>query len=100
MTVVFLVATAAGAGEAAVEASSAFAHPADLTCRNSGDEGIVFDIFGDYGTGGDQCAAAHGVAADDGAVGSQRGPFFYQRLGVDTVHGEVGAGGDDIGEDA
>ncbi len=100
VAVVFLVATAAGAGETAVEAAPAFAHPANLSCRNPGDEGVVFDIFGDNGTGGDQGAATHSVAADDGAVGSQRGPFFYQRLGVDTVHGEVGTGGDDIGEDA
>ena len=82
------------------EAFAAFAHPADLAGGHAGHQGVGFHVFGHHGAGGDEGASAHGMATDHGGVGPQGGAFADLRLGVDTVHGEVGAWRGHVGEHA
>lgn len=86
--------------EGVIETLATFADPAKLTGRDSNHEGVILDILSDDRTAADKGRAANGVTADDGAVGTERGTFLDECLGIDAVNREVGTGCRDIGEDA
>ena len=66
-----LITAAAAAGEAVVKTTAALAYPAYLSGRYSGHKCVVLYIPGHYRSCSYECAAAHGMPAHDGAVGSK-----------------------------
>ena len=100
MAIFFFVRSAAVAVERGAEAFAAFADPANLAGGYASHQGVGFHVFGHHGAGGDEGALAHGMAADHGAVGAQRGAFADLGLGVDAMHGEVGTRRGHVGEHA
>lgn len=93
------VAAAAGADEGVVEAGATFADPADAAGGDASHEGVVGNILCDDGTGSDKGTATDGMTANNCAVGTERGSFTDERLGIDAMYGEVGARRGDVRED-
>jgi len=59
------------AAQTVAKAFAAFAYPAYPLCRHTCHQGIVGYVFGHHGSGGNESAAAYGMAAYHGAVGAQ-----------------------------
>jgi len=74
------------------------ADPADLIGRDAGHQGKRFDVPVHDGTGGDEGVLADGNAADDGAVGAERGPAFDQGVAIFVLTHHGRAGIVDVGE--
>ena len=85
-----LIAAAAGATEAVVEATAAFADPTDTTGRHTGHQGIVGDVVCDDSAGCDQSGATYRMAAYDGGVGSQRSTLTHDGTRIDACHRKGG----------
>lgn len=75
------------------------AHPADLACRHPDHQRIGRHVAVDDGAGADEGVLAHGVAADDGAVGSQGRAALDQRVAIFVFAGDATAGVIDVGKD-
>ena len=69
-----------------------------MTGRNARHQGIIGDVVGNDGSGGDQCAAADGVAADHRTVGSQARANAYARTRKKTVRRKMRARGVYVGK--
>ena len=81
-----------------IEALTTFANPAELTGRNTNHQRIILDILGDDGTRAYKGTLADGVTTDNGTVGTKRGAFTDERLGIDAMNRKVSARGCDVGE--
>lgn len=95
-----VVGAAAGAAEGVIETMATFADPTELTGRDTDHEGIIFDIFGDHGTGANEGRTAYGVTTDNRTVGTEGSTFPDECLGIDAVNREMSTRCRDIGEDA
>lgn len=68
------------------------AHPADLPSRNTGHQGVGFDVAVDDGTSGNEGVFANGNAADDSTVSTESSAlanqgFRYSSLRVTAERG-------------
>ncbi len=75
------------------------AHPADLFCRHACHQGVGFDVAVDDRTGSHKSVFAQCGAADDGAVGTQRGAALNQSVTVFVFAADSAAGVIDVGKD-
>ncbi len=83
------VLSAAGASKAVIQPTAALADPSDMSGRNSGHQGIIFNVFRHNGTGGNQCAAPYRVTAHYRAIRSERCALAHARTRINSVHREV-----------
>ena len=83
---------------ACIQFFAAFAHPVDLLGWIAYHKRVVRDILCDYRPGADEGIAADGMAADNGAVGSQ-GSALLDEGRTNLVHlGDFRPGVVDVGE--
>ncbi|MNR18484.1 hypothetical protein D3C85_1352160 [compost metagenome] len=75
------------------------AHPADLPGRHADHERIGRHVLVDHGASADKGVFAHGVAADDGAIGPQRRAALHEGAAVFVLARDGRAWVVDIGED-
>ena len=68
-----------------IQPTATFTHPSGLFGRIADHEGMLGNISCHYRTCTDEGVAADGVAANDGAVGSQGGAFSDEG-GADLIH--------------
>ncbi len=91
----------AGAGETGpAQAFTAFAYPADLTCRNSGHQSKVLYIGCHHRAGTYHGTAADGMAAYYRTVGAERRAFAHARTRINSMYGKVSPRGVHVGEHA
>lgn len=88
-----------GPGEREIQALAVFAHPADLACRYANHQRIGWHVAVDDRAGADKGVFAHGVAADDGAIGPQGRAALDQGVAIFVFARDRAAGVVDIGED-
>ena len=79
----------ARASEAVIQATTTLAHPPYLPGRNTSHQSIIFYVPCHHGSSGDQRRAANGIAANDGAIGTQGSPLAYERARVRAMHREM-----------
>lgn len=95
-----MIGAAAGAFKTGVETLAALTHPTNATGGNACHKGIVGDITGYYRSGCYEGGTTNGVTAYNGAISPKRRSLLDQCLGINSMHGEMGTGRGDIGEDA
>ena len=83
------VLSSARACKAVVQTTTTLAHPPYLPGRNTGHQSIIFYVPCHHGSSGDQRRAANRMAANNGAVGSERSSFAYERARVRAMHREM-----------
>ena len=76
------------------------AHPTFLLAGDTDDEGIIGNVLGNDGSGGDEAVAAQGYSADDGGVGTDGGAAANQGLFIKRMAKDLGTRIGDIGQDA
>ncbi len=92
------VMSSTGADKCVVQALATLTDPPQLPGRHTDYEGVVGDVGSDHRSGTHHSITSYGVAAHDGAVGSQRCSALDKSTGIIAVNREVGSWCQDIGE--
>ena len=79
----------ARASKAIVQTTTTLAHPPYLPGRNTSHQSIIFYVPCHHGSSGDQRRAANGMAANDGAIGSEGCSLAYARTRINSMHREM-----------
>ena len=80
------VLSSARACKAVVQTTTTLAHPPYLPGRNTSHQSIIFYVPCHHGSSGDQRRAANRMAANNGAVSSERSSLAYERARVRAMH--------------
>lgn len=76
-----------------------FAHPADLACRVTDNQGVVGNMFGHHGSSSYECKLTDIVAANDGCIGANACSLAYLGLSVLAAAINGRSGVNYVGED-
>ena len=98
MAIAFAIGPATFALQVWTETFAAFADPADLSGGHTCHQGIGLHVLGHHSSSSDKGTLAYRMAADDSAIGTQRGTFANPGFGIHAMHGKMRTRRGHIGE--